>query len=111
MADKIRLVQGDNLPWITLTLTDSVTLLPLDLSDPATTVRVYFRAAGASTVLSTLTCQKVGSGTGGQVRFNFPNNTLTVPAGPYEGEVEIDYGGSKQTIYEILKFNVRAQFA
>lgn len=111
MAEKIRLVQGDNLPFITLVLTDSVTGLPLDLSDVGTIVRVYFRAAGASAVLATLTCQKVGGGTTGQVRFNFPGTTLNVAPGPYEGEVEIDYAGTKQTIYEILKFNVRAQFA
>jgi hypothetical protein len=53
----------------------------------------------------------VSGGSTGRVRFNFPNNTLDVAPGPYEGEVEIDYDGEQQTIYEVLKFNVRAQFA
>lgn len=111
MAERIKLVQGDNLPYITLTLTDSVTGQPLDLSSASTVVRVYFRAAGSSTVLATLVCQKVAGGSSGKVRFNFPDNTLAVAPGPYEGEVEIDFDGEQQTIYEVLKFNVRAQFA
>jgi hypothetical protein len=111
MAEKIKLVQGDNLPYITLTLTSSDTGSPIDLSDPGTVVRVYFRAAGSSTILSTLTCSKVDNGLTGKVRFNFPNNTLDVEPGAYEGEVEIDFGGSTQTVFEILKFAVRSQFA
>lgn len=111
MAEKIKLVQGDNLPFITLTLTNTETGEPLDLSDAGTSVKVYFRAAGSSTILSTLSCTKVSGGATGQVRFNFPTGTLNVEPGAYEGEVEIDFGGSKQTVYEILKFAVRPQFA
>jgi hypothetical protein len=111
MAEKIRLVQGDNLPYITLTLTDSASGAAVDLSGADTVVRVYFRAVGGDTILSTLTCSKVSGGSTGVVRFNFPNNTLNVEPGSYEGEVEIDFGGTKQTVYEVLKFTVRSQFA
>lgn len=110
MAERIKLVQGDTYPWINLTLTDRATGQPLDLSDNQTAVRVYFRESGTSTILSTLTCEKVGGGSTGQVRFNFPGNTLDVPPGRYEGEVEVDFDGDKQTVYEVLKFNVRSQF-
>lgn len=110
MAERIKLVQGDNFPYITLTLTDRSTELALDVSQVDTVVRVYFRAAGTDTILSTLVCEKVGGGSTGQVRFNFPDNTLDVPPGPYEGEVEVDFDGQKQTVYEVLKFNVRSQF-
>jgi hypothetical protein len=47
---------------------------------------------------------------GGQVSFNFPGQTLDVEPGAYEGEVEIDFAGEKQTVYEFLKFTVRPQF-
>ena len=108
MADKIKLVQGDNLPYVRLNLTNADGT-PLDVSGG--TVVLYFRAAGTSTVLSTLSCANVTDGTDGAVQFNFPGNTLNVPAGAYEGEVEVDFGGLKQTVYEILRFAVRAQFS
>jgi hypothetical protein len=111
MADRIKLVQGDNLPYVRLTLTDPADGTAIRIDDPDVIVRVYFRAAGSETVLSTILCEKVGDGTTGQVRFNFPDGVLDVEPGPYEGEVEIDFDGQTQTVYEVLKFNVRSQFA
>lgn len=107
----IKLVQGDELPYVKLTLTDSSTGNAINLSDSGVTVRVYFRAAGDTTVLSTITCEKVDGGANGQVRFNFSNGVLDVEPGLYEGEVEIDFDGQFQTVYQVLKFNVRSQFA
>lgn len=109
MADKIRLVQGDSLPAVTLTLrlTDGS---PLDVSDPTIVVRVYFRASGTNTVLATIPCTKIDAANG-VVKFGFYNNELAVEPGSYEGEVEIDFDGSTQTVYEVLKFQVRAEFA
>lgn len=111
MAEKIKLVQGDNLPYIRLTLTDPLTGAAINVSDEAAVVRVYFRAAGSTTILNTLTCAKVDGGSTGVVRFNFPDGVLDVEPGLYEGEVEIDFDGQVQTVYEVLKFNVRSQFA
>jgi hypothetical protein len=110
MSEKIKLVQGDNLPYIRLTLTDPNTGSSIDLSDPDVIVRVYFRATGSDTVLSTILCEKVSGGTAGVVRFNFPNGVLDVDPGAYEGEVEIDFEGQKQTVFEVLKFSIRSQF-
>ena len=109
MAEKIKLVQGDSFPAITLTLrlTDGT---PLRLSDATTVVRVYFRAAGTDTVLSTITCSKLDA-ENGVVKFGFYNGELDVDPGSYEGEVEVDFGGDIQTVFEVLKFQVRAEFA
>ena len=107
MAARIRLVQGDNLPTIRMTLRHGDGT-PMNLQNA--TVVVYFRAAGAESILATLACAKTNDGTFGEVSFNFPGQTLNVEPGAYEGEIEIDFGGEKQTVYETLKFTVRAQF-
>ncbi len=106
----IKLVQGDNLPEITLTLTDSNTGSAIDLSAATTTVQVKFRAAGTSTVLATLACSKVTDGSDGKVSFFFPGSTLNIAAGAYEGEVEISFNGLIQTIYDVIKFRLREDF-
>jgi hypothetical protein len=105
MADKIKLVQGDNLPYIKLSLKNP-NETALDVSDCV--VRVYFRAKGQPTILSTFICTKPNGGADGVVVFN---PTLNVEPGYYEGEVEIEFGGLKQTVYETLQFQVRAQFS
>lgn len=107
MADKIKLVQGDNRPYIKLTLKNADGTV-MNLSD--STVVVHFRAAGGSSILSTLSCSLQNGGTDGVAVFNFPGNTLNVEPGSYEGEIEVTTAGEKQTVYDILKFNVRAQF-
>lgn len=109
MAQKIKLVSGDTRPYITLTLTGEDGVTPIDITDA--TVAVAFRAAGTTLVLSTLACTAL-TPLEGICRFNFPSPALDVPAGNYEGEVEITFSDlSKQTIYDILKFSVREQFA
>jgi hypothetical protein len=111
MAEKIKLVQGDTLPSIKLTLTDPTDGAVIDVSHEDTVVNVYFRAVGSTEVLSTLACTNENDGTDGQVRFDFSGGALNVPAGPYEGEIEISFNGSLQTVYEKLKFYVREDFA
>lgn len=108
MSTKIPLVQGDNLPLIRLQLRNEIDGSPLDVS--GATVVVLFRAQGSATTLAALPCSPLTDGTDGQVTFFFPGETLSVPPGPYEGEVECDFGGLKQTVYRPLRFNVRAQF-
>mgnify|MGYP007089739252 CR=1 FL=1 len=105
----IKLVQGDNRPYIKLTLTNADGD-PINLSDVDTTIVVYFKAAASSTVLATLACSKVGDGSTGEVVFGFPGGTLDVPPGNYEGEIEISFGGSIQTVFRPLNFYIREQF-
>lgn len=105
----IKIVQNDNLPEVTLTLTDRNTGNPIDLSAATTTVVVKFRAFNSTTVLSTLTCSKVDAANG-VVRFGFPGTTLDVPAGQYQGEIEISFNGQILTAFDLLNFTLRADF-
>lgn len=106
----IKLVTGDNRPYVRVTLRDGEEN-PINLSDPDTSVVVYFRKIGSPTVLATLSCTKIDNGVNGVVTFNFPNDTLDVEPGMYEGEIEVRFGGEKQSVYQPLKFQVREQFA
>lgn len=107
MAEKIKLVQGDNRPYITLKLKDADGVA-INLTGAA--VKIYFRKVGTETILTTLNCTLIDSGVYGEVVFNFPGTTLNVEAGMYEGEVEITFGNEVQTVYDVLKFQVRSQF-
>lgn len=109
MADVIRVVAGDELPTIRLSLTDEDTDVVTDLSAGTTTVTVKFRLAGSLVTLSTISTTKVGGGTGGQVDFDFSGGVLDVAAGAYEGEILIDFNGDIQTVFDILRFRVRDQ--
>jgi hypothetical protein len=109
-ADVIRLVKGDERPVIVLTLTDDVTGSPIDLSLGTTTVVVKFRESGTTTLLSTIACTKLSSGTTGQVQFNFAGGVLNVDPGMYEGEVVINFNGEVQSVYDTLRFTVRENF-
>jgi hypothetical protein len=107
VADRIRLVQGDNRPYIRMTLRQADGTA-MNLQDAS--VFVHFRRAGETSVLSTLACTKLDGGVLGEVTFHFPGQTLNVEPGAYEGEIEIDFDGEKQTVYDVLKFTVRPQF-
>tara|TARA_A100001035_G_scaffold278755_1_gene278366 strand:+ start:1610 stop:1942 length:333 start_codon:yes stop_codon:yes gene_type:complete len=110
MADVIRLVKGNSKPDIIVTLTDDNTGSAIDLSAGTTSVTVKFRKQNTTTVLSTINTSKVGGGTTGQIQFDFSGGVLNVDAGMYEGEVNIDFNGSIQTVYDLIKFRVRDNF-
>ena len=109
-ADVIRLVEGDEKPVIVVTLTDDLTGSPIDLSLGTTVVTIKFRESGTTTLLSTIATSKLSGGTTGQVQFNFTGGVLNVDPGMYEGEVNIDFNGSSQTVFETLRFTVRDNF-
>ena len=122
--DTINLVAGDDRPEINFTIRDSNTAAPavvLDPDDPTTwdpidltsqLVTVKFRLLGASTVLDTLTCVNVSPVANGTCYMPWNLTTLDVDAGTYEGEIILtDTGtGRVQTLYDRLKFKVRADF-
>jgi len=108
MSDVVKLVVGDELPAVMLSLTDENTGADIDLSAPTTTVTVKFHAAGDATTLSTISTTKVGDGSGGQVTFDFTGGELAVAAGSYEGDILIDFNGAIQTVYDTIRFRVRA---
>jgi hypothetical protein len=109
-VDVIRLVKGDERPFIILTLTDDITSTPVDLSASTTVVNIKFREAGTTNTPIIIPCNKLTTGADGKVIFNFVGGVLDVPAGAYEGEVVIDYDGQTETVYDLLRFRVRENF-
>lgn len=107
-TDVIRLVVGDELPAISLTLTDELLGSALDLSASTTVITVKFHLTGSATTLSTITCTKPGGGGDGVVQFDFAGGVLDVAAGSYEGDILVAYSGSVQTVYDTLRFRIRA---
>ena len=110
MADTIKLVKGDELPQITLTLTDDVANAALDLSASSTVVTIKFKLKGGTSTLSTISTTKLTDGTDGKVFFNFAGGVLDVDPGEYEGEIVTNFNGSLQTVYDTLSFRVRDNF-
>ena len=104
------LVKDDTATQIKATLTRDADGTAIDCSGG--TVRLYFRAKGSTTILSTLTAADVGTNLqNGIAIFSFGAGDLTVDAGYYEGEIEIIFtDGTVETVYEILDFKVRADF-
>lgn len=108
MAERIKLVQGDNLPLVRFTLKHA-NGLPMDVSGAV--VQMFFRAKGSKTVLYTLTPTMPNGGYDGMLVFNFSSNLVNITSGYYEGEIQINYSGSIQTVYDTLQFQIREQFA
>jgi len=126
--DTINLVSGDDKPELNFTLRDSntaaagktldeddaTTWAPIDLSGRL--VKVHFRLLGSTGILDTLDCG-VSDAQAGKCFMQWNPTTLDVDAGTYEGEIEIhdtasdDHPeGARQTIFDKLKFKVRAGF-
>jgi hypothetical protein len=110
MADKIKLVQNDTGPQLQLTLTDELTGLPIDLT--GATVTMKFREAGSETTLFTRTAW-INSETAvnGLCVIYWSTGNLDVEPGSYEGELEVVFQDAmRQTVYDLLKFTLRADF-
>jgi len=112
MATKIKLVQGDTYPQIRVVLTDPNTKLPIDLT--GATATLHFREVGTTGALfSRAGVVDPGTATDGKAVFTWQAGDLDRPAGEYEGEVEIVWSaiGARQTVYDLLKFKLREDFA
>ena len=125
--ETINLVQGDTNPVLNFTLRDSKTAITtnpvtiLDENDSSTwaiiditgySIELKFRAANSSTVLFTESLG-ITSASGGTCYMIWPADSLDVPAGVYEGELQITDNSTPprvQTVYDKLKFKVREQF-
>ena len=121
--ETINLVQGDTKPELNFTIRDSATAVDnntvLDEDDPSTwkiinltgyVIKLKFKALDSSTVLFTESLA-VGNAAGGICSMLWPADSLDVPAGMYEGELELTDNNSKvQTVYDKLKFKIREQF-
>ena len=115
------LVEGDTLPILYMNLKDSNEAAvgqTLDSTNPATwapinltgaTVRLKVRAVG-STVIKATIVGSVTDAVNGRVAFQWSSSALDT-AGTYEAEVEVTYtNGTVQTVYDLLKLKVRADF-
>lgn len=127
MAEKLKLVQGDTLPQPKAVITDSTTGLPVNLAGGS--ALMFFRKAGASALLASvpgalLTGLEAEDGSvntaapynvagfGGRVAFVWGATDLAIPAGDYEGEVQITFAdGGVQSVFDLVKFKVRAQMS
>lgn len=124
MASRMKLVRGDTRPPIMVHLVDVAGVIDVSTA----TVVMKFREAGTTTILQAIvgaklpgTVQEDGvtadlsqyptAGSGGRLKFTFPDGALDVDPGYYEGEIEItNADGSIQTVYHKIKFSVRGDF-
>jgi hypothetical protein len=111
MDSPITLVQGDNRPYITLTIWDDGEDQAVDLSGASIVPRLYIKSVDTDEVLTVIEMTKINSGTGGIVRFNFPGAALEIKPGLYLGFVEVDFAGEKQTSPKPLIFDVRRKYS
>lgn len=111
MAEKIKLVQGDTAPQLRFTLTDDLTGNAINLT--GATVTLHFRAVGETAPLfSRAAVISNETATSGLCVVAWQAGDLNVAAGDYEGEVEVVLAnGTRETIFELLKFKVREDFA
>lgn len=110
MAEKIRLVQGDTGPQVRLTFTDETSGDPTDLTGATGTL--YVRLVGSTTVVITRALYiNPATAVSGVAYIVWGAGDLNQDPGDYEGEVEIILGtGEKITIFDLLKFRIRADF-
>lgn len=111
MSDPLYLVQGDTGTQIKVTLTREDTGLPEILT--GATVSLHFKKKGTSTVLFTITGQNTPQEeVAGVAYFVFSSGQLNLDAGNYVGEVEVVFQtGVRETVYEIIDFVLREDFA
>jgi hypothetical protein len=106
----IRLVQNDTGPQLRFSITDSLTGSATDLT--GATVQLHFRAVNTSVALFTRNAIVIPPATAGVAVLQWQDGDLDIPAGEYEGEVEVTFTtGLRETIFNTLQFAVREEFA
>ena len=111
MAQVFKYVQGDTGPQIRVTLTNEDDNAAVDLT--SATVTLHFREAGAESVLfSREFWINPDTANNGVAVLQWATDDLQVDAGTYEGEIEVvRSSGVRETLFEKLKFKIRADFA
>jgi len=111
MAEPILLVQGDTGPQIKVVLTRQDTGLAEDITDA--TVSMHFRKKSVDNVLFSVVGQSTpDEATAGTAIFAFSNGQLDLSPGAYEGEIEVVFDtGTRETVFEIIDFDLRQDFA
>ncbi len=111
MAQVFKYVQGDTGPQIRVTLTNEDDNAAVDLT--SATVTLHFREAGAESVLFSREFYiNPDTANNGVAVLQWATDDLQVDAGTYEGEIEVvRSSGVRETLFEKLKFKIRADFA
>ena len=106
-----QLVQGDQAPQIQAVLKRQDDGTVIDFSGGSCALK--FRAKDTTATLFTLAAADVGQNfQDGIAVFSFSGTQLNLNEGYYEGEIEITYDSGKvETVYEILEFYLREDFA
>lgn len=105
----IKLVRNDTGPQLRLSLTDTSTGDPINLT--AATVTLHFRAVNSTTVLFSRDADITDAANGTAVVV-WQEGDLDLPAGEYEGEVEtVVSSGVRETIFTLLQFEIREEIA
>jgi hypothetical protein len=106
-----QLVQSDQAPQIQAVLKRADDNSIIDFSGGSCALK--FRAKGATTTLFTLAAADVGDNfQDGIAVFSFSGTQLSLAEGYYEGEIEIIYSsGTIETVYQVLDFYLREDFA
>lgn len=126
-TSKIPLVRNDTRPQVVANIRDESTGAVVDIT--GATASLYFRRVGSTTLQASVTGVILTgfeeddgtinvsapydvAGAGGRVGFQWGEGDLDCEAGEYEGEIEVVFAdGSRQTVYELLKFKLREQLA
>ena len=120
-SSTLNFVVGDTLPALDLALKDKNTAASGSVLDPensatwnpinitGATVKLRLRELGSTVISDTRTCL-ITNATGGLCSTDFATTSFA-NAATYEGEVEINYAnGSVQTVFDLVRFKVRADF-
>ena len=105
------LVQGDQAPQIQAVIKRADDGSVIDFSGGSCALK--FRAKDTTATLFTLAAADVGDNfEDGIAVFSFSGTQLNINEGYYQGEIEITYDSGKvETVFEILEFYIREDFA
>lgn len=118
MASTIRLVQGDDLPGVSLYIRDSnkaATGQELDRKDPSTWAPVNLTGAFLSTAVSELGVNQqidtvviaLADAPNGKVIMHLDDSTFMNNVGQYDCEITVQFPAGRQTVYDRVIFDVK----
>jgi hypothetical protein len=105
----IKLVRNDTAPQLRLTLTDSQTGAPINLT--SATVTLHLRALNTTTLLLARNAVVQLPAAAGVAILIWNPGDLNLEPGDYEGEIQVTLGdGTIETLFNPLQFVIREEF-
>jgi hypothetical protein len=108
MPDKLFFVEGDRKPDVYFAL-KTAEGAAIDVSSGTATVKFRFiqqDVQGGTPKQGIITLSKPNGGTDGVVLLTWATTSLDTP-GEFQAEIEIDWNGLKQTVPDLVHYNVR----